>query len=69
MLATVSRKKPGATRRTFNISDDLYMKLQRVAYIERMNATQQLERSLDAFFKEYERLNGLKIDEIQIPED
>jgi hypothetical protein len=69
MLATVSRKKPGATRRTFNISDDLYMKLQRVAYIERMNATQQLERSLDAFFKEYERLNGLKIDEIQVPED
>ncbi len=69
MLATVSRKKPGATRRTFNISDDLYMKLQRVAYIERMNATQQLERSLDAFFKEYERLNGLKIDEIQVPEN
>lgn len=69
MLATVSRKKPGATRRTFNISDDLYMKLQRVAYIERMNATQQLERSLDAFFKEYERLNDLKIDEIQVPKD
>lgn len=69
MLATVSRKKPGATRRTFNISDDLYVKLQRVAYHERMNATQQLERSLDAFFKEYERLNGLKIDEIQVPED
>lgn len=69
MLATVSRKKPGATRRTFNISDDLYMKLQRVAYIERMNATQQLERSLDAFFKEYERLNDLKIDEIQVPQD
>lgn len=69
MLATVSRKKPGATRRTFNISDDLYMKLQRVAYIERMNATQQLERSLDAFFKEYERLNNLKIDEIQVPKD
>lgn len=69
MLATVSRKKPGATRRTFNISDHLYMKLQRVAYIERMNATQQLERSLDAFFKEYERLNSLKIDEIQVPED
>lgn len=69
MLATVSRKKPGATRRTFNISDDLYMKLQRVAYIERMNATQQLERSLDFFFKEYERLNDLKIDEIQVPQD
>jgi hypothetical protein len=69
MLATVSRKKPGANRRTFNISDALYLKLQKVAYRERLNATQQLERSLDAFFADYERIHKLKIDEIEVPED
>ena len=68
MNATVTRKKPGASRRTFNISDDLYLKLQKVAYRERMNATQQLERSLDAFFADYERAHNLKIDAIEIPE-
>lgn len=69
MQATVSRKKPAATRRTFNISDALYLKLQKVAYRERLNATQQLERSLDAFFASYEKANKIKIDEIQIPVD
>jgi hypothetical protein len=63
----VSRKKPGASRRTFNISDDLYLKLQKVAYRERLNATQQLERSLDKFFADYEAAHGIKIDEIEVP--
>jgi hypothetical protein len=67
MVATVSRKKPGASRRTFNISNDLYLKLQKVAYRERLNATQQLERSLDAFFADYEAKNKIKIDSIEIP--
>lgn len=67
--ATVSRKKPGASRRTFNISDDLYIKLQKVAYRERLNATQQLERSLDKFFADYEATHKLKIDDIEIPVD
>ena len=67
--ATVSRKKPGASRRTFNISDDLYIKLQKVAYRERLNATQQLERSLDKFFADYEAAHKLKIDDIKILED
>lgn len=65
----VSRKKPGASRRTFNISDGLYVKLQKVAYRERLNATQQLERSLDKFFADYETANGIKIDDIEIPSD
>jgi hypothetical protein len=69
MLTTVSRKKPGANRRTFNISDGLYLKLQKVAYRERLNATQQLERSLDAFFAQYEENYKIKIDEIEVPED
>ena len=69
MVATVSRKKPGASRRTFNISDDLYLKLQKVAYRERMNATQQLERILDRFVADYEKESGIKIDDIQIPID
>ena len=63
----VSRKKPGASRRTFNISDDLYLKLQKVAYRERLNATQQLERSLDKFFADYEAVHKIKIDEIDVP--
>ncbi|MGI0495107.1 hypothetical protein ACN4EG_25260 [Alkalinema pantanalense CENA528] len=67
MLATMSRKKPGSTRRTFNISDALYLKLQKVAYRERLNATQQLERSLDAFFAVYEKTNKISIDDIEIP--
>jgi len=67
--ATVSRKKPGASRRTFNISDDLYAKLQKVAYKERLNATQQLERSLDKFFADYEAAHKIKIDDIEIPRD
>jgi hypothetical protein len=67
MVATVSRKKHGASRRTFNISDDLYLKLQKVASKEYVNATQQLERSLDAFFKAWEKENGIKIDDIEIP--
>jgi len=61
------RKKPGAKRRTFNLSDELYIKLQKVAYIERLNATQQLERSLDKFFADYEATHDLKVDDIEIP--
>ncbi|NJR61213.1 MAG: hypothetical protein HC769_21700 [Cyanobacteria bacterium CRU_2_1] len=69
MVASMSRKKPGASRRTFNISDDLYLKLQKVAYRERLNATQQLERFLDRVLADYEKENGIKIDEIQVPVD
>jgi hypothetical protein len=65
--AVMSRKKPGASRRTFNISDSLYLKLKKVAYRERLNATQQLERSLDQFFRDYEKQNKLKVDDIEIP--
>lgn len=65
----MSRKKPGASRRTFNISDDLYAKLRKVAYRERLNATQQLERMMDKFFADYESQCGVKIDEIAIPEE
>lgn len=68
-MLTMSRKKPGATRRTFNISDSLYLKLQKVAYRERLNATQQLERSLDKFFADYEKEHQIKIDDIEIPVD
>ncbi|MBI4739878.1 hypothetical protein HY772_10200 [Candidatus Woesearchaeota archaeon] len=67
--STMSRKKPGASRRTFNISDELYLKLQKVAYRERLNATQQLERLLDRVFADYEKEYGIKIDDIQIPVD
>lgn len=67
--STVSRKKPASTRRTFNLSDDLYLKLRKVAYRERLNATQQLERSLDRFFADYEKENKVKIDAIEIPEE
>lgn len=67
MTIAVTRKKPGAARRTFNLSNDLYIKLKKVAYRERLNATQQLERALDEFFASYERKNKIKIDEIEIP--
>lgn len=63
----VSRKKPASTRRTFNISDELYTKLRKVAYRERLNATQQLERSLDRFFADYEKENKVRIESIEIP--
>lgn len=69
MVVSMSRKKPGATRRTFNISDDLYLKLQKVAYRERLNATQQLERFLDQVFATYEKEHGIRIEDIQIPTD
>jgi hypothetical protein len=45
----------------------LYTKLRKVAYRERLNATQQLERSLDKFFADYERQQKIKINEIEIP--
>lgn len=67
VYSVMPRKKPGAKRRTFNLSDDLYIKLQKVAYIERLNATQQLERSLDKFFADYEATHDLKVDDIEIP--
>ncbi|MCY7277212.1 MAG: hypothetical protein LH702_26655 [Phormidesmis sp. CAN_BIN44] len=66
---SMSRKKPGAARRTFNMSDDLYLKLQKIAYRERLNATQQLERALDQFVATYEKKNSIKVDEIVIPTD
>lgn len=69
VVAAMSRKKPGSSRRTFNISDDLYIKLRKVAYRERLNATQQLERLMDSFFADYEAKHGIKVDEIVIPED
>jgi len=65
----VSRKKPASKRRTFNLSNDLYIKLQKVAYRERLNATQQLERLLDRFFAAYEVEQKIKIDAIEIPSD
>lgn len=67
MVLAVSRKKPNASRRTFNIGDDLYLKLRKVSYRERLNATQQLERALDRFFADYEQQNKIIIDEIDIP--
>lgn len=67
MVLGVNRKKPAATRRTFNMGDDLYFKLRRVAYRERLNATQQLERMMDSFFADYEKQNKIKISEIGIP--
>lgn len=63
------KKKFGATRRTFNIGNDLYRKLHKVAYKERVNATQQLERALDYFFADYERENNLRIDDICLTEN
>ena len=69
MAGLVTRKKPGATRRIFNLGDDLYLKLRRVAYRERLNATQQLERALDKFFADYEKENKIKIEDIEIPGD
>jgi len=69
VTTTVNRKKLGAARRTFNISNDLYTKLRKVAYRERLNATQQLERSLDKFFADYEKQNKIKIDEIELPSE
>lgn len=68
-FAMATRKKIGATRRTFNIGDDLYLKLRKVAHLERLNATQQLERSLDKFFDLYEAENGVKLDEVELPEE
>lgn len=67
--AMATRKKHGATRRTFNIGDDLYLNLRKVAYLERLNATQQLERSLDRFFALYEAEKGVKLDAIELPEE
>jgi len=63
------RKKLGATRRTFNISDELYLKLRKVAYLERLNATQQLERTLDWFFAQYEKEKKINLAEYQLPQD
>uniref|UniRef100_B8HMU8 Uncharacterized protein n=1 Tax=Cyanothece sp. (strain PCC 7425 / ATCC 29141) TaxID=395961 RepID=B8HMU8_CYAP4 len=68
-VLTVSRKKPASTRRTFNMSNDLYLKLRKVAWRERLNATQQLERALDRFFADYEKENKIKVDSIEIPVD
>ncbi len=42
---------------------------QKVAYLERLNATQQLERGLVQFFALYEKQNGIKLDNVQIPGD
>ena len=64
-----TRKKIGATRRTFNLGDDLYLKLRKVAYLERLNATQQLERGLVKFFAVYEQENGMKLDDVALPEE
>jgi hypothetical protein len=67
VAAVMPRKKVDAKRRSFNLSNDLYGKLQRVAHRERINATQQLERTLDRFFAEYEREHGIEIDAIELP--
>ena len=51
--------KPKEIRATFIVSEELHERLKAIAYFERENIKDSLDKALNDFISRYERVNGL----------